>query len=225
LAADRARTIVVAANGHYGEKAPLLDRLHAADLVIAADGGANWLHDQGVRPDVLVGDMDSVRAQVLADCEAEGTRIERHPTGKDETDTELALHIAAAQNPQRILVFGALGGRIDHALANMALLAMPELVGVEILLVDDATTVRLCRGRCELCGRLGDTVSLIPFGGEAKGVVTQGLVYPLCGETLLFSAARGISNELAAERAEVCLTGGYLLVVHTSKREVSRGTR
>lgn len=92
-------------------------------VVIAADSGLDHAHALGLRADVAVGDFDSVSPRALERAEADGTRLERHPAAKDATDLELALDAAAAHGPERIVVLGGHGGRVDHLLANAALLA------------------------------------------------------------------------------------------------------
>ena len=206
------------ANGDFSHPARLLSVLDGADTIIAADGGANWLAIQGRLPDVLVGDMDSVSPQVMEALRGGRCRLVRHPAHKNETDLELALLEAVALGAGRITILGALGGRIDHTLANILLLAMPQLVGVATVIYDGHSYLRILRRAGEVRGEVGDIVSLIPVGGDAVGVVTQGLEYPLRDETLRFGLARGVSNVLLEPTAQISLRGGILLVVHTPRQ-------
>jgi thiamine pyrophosphokinase len=217
---DSGIDVVVVAHGVLSHAHRLRPILATADRIIAADGGANWLHDQGLMPHLLVGDLDSVQLEVLAMLASAGCEIERHPSAKDETDLELALLRAAVERPRRITVLGALGGRIDHELANILLLAMPELEGIETVLYDGLSSLFLCRRCCTVAGEPGDTLSLLPLGGDAQGIVTQGLAYPLRGETLRFGPARGMSNVLTEARATIRLEAGLLLVIHTPQRHL-----
>lgn len=208
--------IVVVVNGEFAREKQLLAALQAADLVIAADGGANWLHAQGRAADVLIGDLDSVSAAVRAELETEGCTIIQHSPHKDETDSELAMLYAAAQRPERITLIGALGGRVDHELANIMLLALPQLEGIATAIYDGASWVTLATaGGVQLVGAAGDLVSLLPLGGDCIGVTTHGLAYPLRDESLLFGPARGVSNIMLATSAEITVRAGRLLVVHT----------
>ncbi|MBC7235671.1 MAG: thiamine diphosphokinase [Chloroflexi bacterium] len=217
--------VVVVANGVFRYPQRLRSLLDSADMIIAADGGANWLYEQGLKPNLLVGDMDSVRPEVLAALERAGCAIRRHPAAKDETDTELALLAAAACRPLCVTILGALGGRIDHELANLFLLAMPQLADIETVLFDGVSFLRLCRRRCVIEGEVGDTVSLLPLAGDAGGIVTEGLAYPLRGETLYLGPARGVSNVLTEARAEVRLETGLLIVIHTPQRYLDAEVR
>lgn len=212
---SEAKHIIVAANGEYAHADRLLAVLDAGDGVIAADGGANWLAAQGRAPDVLIGDLDSIAPAVRQALERGACRLLRHPPDKDETDTELALLEAVAQGAERITVLGALGGRVDHALANIQLLAMPQLAGRDVRLFDGRSWLFLVRSGRAIHGAAGDTLSLIPLGGAAEGIVTQGLKYPLRGETLALGPARGVSNVFLADEALVTLCAGLLLAIHT----------
>ncbi|MCD6518377.1 MAG: thiamine diphosphokinase [Anaerolineae bacterium] len=204
----------VIVNGVFSHAERLLPLLDQAEWIIAADGGANWLFSQGRTPHLLIGDLDSVSPSVLQELERSGCPIRRYPTAKDETDTELAL-LEAAQRSDRILVLGALGGRIDHELANILLLSMPQLGEKKVILFDGRSFIFLLRGSGSLRGCPGDTISLLPLGGDVEGIETEGLEYPLHNETLFFGPARGISNVLLAEEAHITFQHGLLLVIHT----------
>ncbi len=213
------RHVVIVANGEFHHTDRLGRLLAGADVIIAADGGANWLATLGWVPDVLVGDLDSVQPRVLDAVKNGRCRIVRHATHKDETDTELALLEATAMGAERITLLGALGGRIDHALGNVMLLTMDCLAPIKARIYDGTSYLSIVRDCEEVRGRVGDTVSLIPLRGDALGVVAQGLEYPLRDETLAFGPARGISNVLSEPTARVTLREGLLLIVHTPRCE------
>jgi thiamine pyrophosphokinase len=209
--------VVVVVNGRFAHEARLLDVVDSAEVVIAADGGANWLGTHGRTPHQVVGDMDSVDAALLLRLESAGCRIDRYPARKDETDAELALAAAAALDPGEITILGALGGRIDHTLGNLSLLSMGVLRGLSVRVYDGLSTLWLVSGETEVRGVAGDLVSLIPWGGDACGIRTEGLEYSLHNETLRFGPSRGISNVLLKECARVSVRAGQLLMVHTPR--------
>lgn len=190
-------------------------------LVVAADGGALGATRLGRTPDLVVGDLDSLDLAALEDLRRRGVPIERSPTGKDESDTELAVLAAIRRGASRITIVGAFGGpRLDHALANVWLLAHPRLAGCEAVILDASTRVRLLVAKATgspataiLEGRIGDIVTLLPFAGDATGITTDGLRYPLDDETLSPGPARGLSNERLTTRATVELRGGSLLIL------------
>ena len=195
----------------------------AADLVIAADGGLRWAQKLEVQVDVVVGDMDSVDAAALAEAEAGGAEIVRHDPDKDATDLELALRLACDRGASSIKLIGGHGGRLDHFLGNITLLAaLPK--GVQAQALMGKTEILVIRGhgshRAEqqdeelvLNGKPGQLVSLIPWGGNAARIKTEGLRWPLAGETLPLGTSRGISNQMTSTQASVSLESGTLLVL------------
>jgi thiamine pyrophosphokinase len=194
------------------------------ELVVAADGGARLADRLGLQIDQWVGDGDSLGQKDLDALRGRGVPIELVNTDKDESDTELAVIAAAAAGAGDVTILGALGGRrIDHALANVALLAHEALSGRGARLLDAAARVTLlsgpgpdgssAAGRFE--GRPGDLVSLLPLSDVVRGVTTEGLEYPLRDESLPVGRARGLSNVRAGPIAEVRVREGRLLVIET----------
>jgi thiamine pyrophosphokinase len=207
------RTIIVA-NSPTFDAAPFLGLLAGADLLVAADGGGNALHAAGLSPHVVVGDLDSLSAGAEALFRAAGAEVIRHPAEKDETDLELALLLAVERGADKIDILGALGGRWDQGLANVAMLALPELASLRVRLLDVGQEAYLVRDEAEIPGAIGDTVSLLPIGGAARGITTRGLYYPLRDAALAFERSRGVSNLITEPPAHVSLAEGLLLVVH-----------
>jgi len=205
---------VIVANAPDLDAAPYAAMLDAADLLIAADGGALPLLRVGRLPRLVIGDLDSLDAASEAHLIEHGVELRRFPREKDETDLELALLHAVAAGATAIDILGALGGRWDHTLANVALLALPELRTLRARLLADRQELFLVRDSAALEGRVGDTVSLLPLTPEARGVTTRGLLYPLEEATLRYERARGVSNVLLAPPGWVSLRKGLLLVVH-----------
>ncbi|MDF1513769.1 MAG: thiamine diphosphokinase [Anaerolineae bacterium] len=213
--------VVIVANGLIADSQVEMDRwVRVGDVVAAADGGTQHLLRCRIYPHHVIGDLDSLDPDVQADLAAHGTVFHPHPAHKDETDLELALLWAADTYPDAgIVVLGAMGGRPDLALANLLLLALPQLVGQAVMIADQDWTVCLLRDSAcrEFRGAPGDTLSLIPLGGPANGVTTTGLAYPLDGESLAFGPARGVSNMFLAEKAGVCVESGMVWVFQERK--------
>lgn len=202
-------TVVVLAGG---PDRPSVIALPPGATVIAADGGAELAGAFGLRVELAVGDFDSLSEETLGSA----VRVERHPAEKDATDLELALAAALRLGPERILVLGGAGGRLDHLLGGVLLLAADVFAGVRVDAQIGAAAVHVVRGERVLSGEPGELVSLFAVHGPASGVVTEGLVYPLCGETLEPGSSRGLSNVFAASKARVGLERGVLLVVRPS---------
>ncbi len=204
---------VVFANGEPNLPGHWADLVAQARWVVAADGGGRHCLRYAVRPQVVIGDLDSLTPAEVERLQAQGARILRYPRRKDETDLELALLWAAQQGADEIAVLGGLGGRWDQTLANLLLVAHPRLQGVRLVFYDGEQRLCPVRGCATLEGQPGDTVSLIPLAGPVEGVTTQGLEYALREGTLPFGVSLGVSNTLTAPRAQVCLRRGLLLCV------------
>ncbi len=186
--------------------------------VIAADGGARLAAYYGLAVQTLIGDMDSVEPPTLEHL-TRSAEVLRHQPEKDETDLELALLLAAERGARWIRVLAALGDRLDQTLGNIYLMALPVLHGLDVRLVAGKQEAWLIReGQSSVYGTAGDTVSIIPLSGEARGIRTHNLYYPLHDETLRFGPARGISNVMQAAEAHISVREGIVLVVHTLGR-------
>jgi thiamine pyrophosphokinase len=208
-------TIVVAAGG-----APLtppvraaLSRVAPGVPTIAADSGIDLALELGRSVDVAVGDFDSVTAAGLAAVTDAGADIVRHPIAKDATDLELALDVALERGAERIVVLGGHGGRLDHLLANVALLASPRYAAVPVEAHLGAALLTVVRGGVEVRGRAGELITLLPQHGPALGVRTTGLAYPLRDEDLPEGTSRGVSNLFTGPVAGVHVRAGVLAAV------------
>jgi len=211
------KAIVVAGGDAAPEDAALLAD---AEMVVAADSGAAWIASCGAVPDLVIGDMDSVDPELLQRLSDQGAAVEAHPSEKDASDAELAVARAAAAGATQIVILGGLRGeRLDHELANLLQLADPRWRGIDLRIKRAGTTVRCLNaaGRLALTGLGGDLVTLLPLGGDAEGVRTEGLRYALDDETLAGGRTRGLSNEVVEPPASVSLKRGMLLIIETRK--------
>jgi len=211
----------VFANGDISDGPMVRRTLNAfqAPLIVAADGGARVAGYYGYPVDVLIGDMDSITQKELDSYKSAGIEVMAYPAEKDFTDLELALNYVGEQGFDMVRVIGGLGDRFDQTLANVYLLALPALTNTDIRIIAGKQEIRLLRaGEHMIHGQPGDTVSLIPVGGDATGIRTAHLYYPLDDETLVFGPARGVSNVMRGENASVSLESGLLLLIHTVGR-------
>jgi thiamine pyrophosphokinase len=206
---------VIFANGVLSDPQGARAAIRPGDLLIAADGGSAHFLALGLTPHVLIGDFDSLDESDLERLQSRGVEIIRHPAHKDFTDLELALQYAEGREAEEIRVYAALGARWDHTLANLLLPAAADLQKSRIVLIDGPHEIRLIRSGETLAvqAKRGDTLSLIPLGGDAHGVSTANLEYPLSGETLFFGGTRGVSNVFLSNIASVRLEQGLLLCV------------
>lgn len=213
------KAVVVA----HGDVAPSdREQIAGAQLVIAADGGALALERWGVLPHLVVGDFDSLGMERANALGRKGARVIAHPVAKNESDLELAVRCAIDEKADEIVLLGVFAGeRLDHALANALLLADPLYRDRDVHAVFGTTLVRAVHGGHEriIDAPVGSDVTLLPVAGEATGIRTSGLRYPLRGETLQFGRSRGLSNVVALRPASVSLEHGVLLVIeiHNAK--------
>jgi thiamine pyrophosphokinase len=205
-------TVVVVAGGSApGRRA--VEAIPAGAPVIAADSGADHALALELPVELAVGDFDSATPAALDALAARGTRVERHPPAKDATDLELALRAALALEPRRILVIGGTEGRLDHLLGELLILGIDELERVEVDAALGDAFVHVIRGERTVQGTEGEVLSLFALHVPATGIQTEGLAYPLRGETLIPGSSRGISNRFSAPEARISLESGLLLAV------------
>ncbi|SEN15871.1 thiamine diphosphokinase [Lihuaxuella thermophila] len=211
------RTAFVVAGGDVdAEDLALIDP--ERDWVVAADGGALTLLDAGIIPHLVVGDFDTVGEHFAAQLAARGIPIRKLPAAKAETDTHYAAREALRQNPDEVIILGALGGsRFDHTLANLGLLEWLDEQGVQGILYHRSNRIRLVSGPGEavLAESKFSFVSLIPVTAAAEGITTVGMLYPLRGETLLRGMTRGISNEIVGREGKIIIEKGKCLLVES----------
>ena len=207
------RNPVVVLTGGDPVDATVASALPAGAYVIAADSGLHSATTLGLHVDLVVGDFDSVDPEVLREAERLGAGIERHPEAKDRTDLALALDVACRHAPADVTVVGGAGGRLDHLIANVLLLASDAYRDLAIRAVTSTAVYHVVRDEVTLTGPRGGHVTLLPVHGPAHGVSTEGLLYPLEGETLAPGSTRGVSNELLDAQAHVRVTAGVLLAI------------
>ena len=184
-------------------------------FVIAADSGLHSAAALGLRVDLVIGDMDSADPRAVETAERDGAAIERHSPDKDATDLELALEAAVDRSlAPAVILGGASFDRIDHFLANALLLAADRFAILEATWWVKGAEVHVVRTATTLVGRPGDIVTLLPVGGPATDVVTQGLRWPLAHETLAPGSTRGVSNEMTDDTATITLAEGVVLAIH-----------
>ena len=208
-------TVLIFANGVIEDVQWIRPYLQNATAVIAADGGSTHLHRLNQPPTLIIGDQDSLTPEVQGWLDEHDAHFITYPAAKDETDLELALLYAVDHFVDELLLFGTLGGRLDQMLANILLLTHPKLNGRSVKLVTVNETAWLVTDQTTIVGNIGETVSLIPLGGDVHMKRTNGLEWPLNNEILSFGLARGISNVLHQPTATIELHSGTLLCIHT----------
>ncbi|PYI52976.1 thiamine diphosphokinase [Paenibacillus flagellatus] len=207
-------SIVIVTGGALGRWA--LAHIGPDDVLVGADRGALFLLRNGRRPELALGDFDSVTAEEKEDVRRGSAMfVDCDPVMKDWTDTEMAFNWALERKPRRIVMLGALGSRFDHSLANVHLLRKGLERGIECSIVDGCNEVRLIDREATIV-RAGYTyVSLLPLTIDVTGITLTGFRYPLVDATLSIGQSLGISNELAGETGHIRIRDGLLLVIQS----------
>lgn len=178
---------------------------HRPDTVICADGGYRLAQQSGIKPDLVVGDLDSLQDEQIE----KGVEIRRYPREKNLSDFELAMQAAVDMAPEKVYVYGALGGRIDHELTNILLLASTRY---HAIFIEEGVEIHGIHERLVLRNRKGFLCSLLALGGPCHVTDMRGFQYTLHDE-LLQPSSRGLSNTITEDEATISLKSGSLIVV------------
>lgn len=186
----------------------LLEHPGSGDLVIAADGGYQYLKGIGIEPDVLMGDFDSLEQM------PEHAHLFRHPREKDDSDMALAAFYGAEQGYRRFFLYGGLGGRLDHTMANFQLLTGMSRQGQEAYLIGEHLIITaITSERITFSAAASGVISVFSMTEEASGVWERGLKYPLADAKLVFDRVLGLSNEFTGVESSIEVHGGTLLIL------------
>jgi len=200
-----------------GELIPeFLDVLDEEDFIIGADRGALFLISHGVKPDIAVGDFDSIPPEALKDIEAGSSKlITCDPVLKDLTDSEMALDLAMNIRPEQILLLGVTGTRIDHTLASIQMMtrALHRQIGCSVM--DNNNYITLTGSTATVQERGYTYVSLLPLTPEVTGITLEGFQYPLNNATLKLGQSLGVSNKLSSATGTVHIESGLLLIIQS----------
>ncbi|HHV29057.1 MAG TPA: thiamine diphosphokinase [Clostridium sp.] len=186
-----------------------------ADFIVCADGGALHLQKLGIKPDVLLGDFDSIEERYLEYYREQKVTILKYPTEKNMTDTELAVDTAIERGYKDIVIIGGTGTRLDHTLSNIFLLRQMLDRGVRGRIVNEYNEIFLIDDCTEVKAEEGYYLTLLPLTSKVEGITTKGLYYPLKGETIEMGSTRGVSNCFVSQEAQISITSGVLMVIKT----------
>lgn len=190
-------------------------------FIIGADRGALTLLEHGVVPDLAVGDFDSVTEVEFSRIKAESRSVLPLNPEKDETDTEIALNYAMEQGASEILLYGGLGGRLDHTIANIRLLLRFAKLGATIILVEAGNRLRvLSPGTHQFAHFRHQYLSFFAMEQDVRDLTLTGLKYPLEGATLTQQDTVCTSNEIVAETFSVAFASGFLLMIESSDSKI-----
>ncbi|MBC3898327.1 thiamine diphosphokinase [Acetobacterium malicum] len=205
--------VIIFTNGEYHDKGFYEEYLKKikADYLICADGGANYARELDLKPDVIIGDMDSITAETRAFFKA--IKFESYPTKKDETDTELAITHAIKMGADKVIILGGLGSRIDHSLGNIYLLKRFIDVGIEAEMVNEKNHICMIGKTTTFNFPTGTIVSILPIGGVVEGLTITGFEYPINEGQMTIDKPYGISNVTNDNTQCIAFKKGLLLIV------------
>lgn len=197
------------------------------DLLMGIDGGGKPLVDLGYQPQILLGDFDSLPRTYRESLVTNGVELLTYQPEKDWTDLEIGLNYLLSRGYDELLVFGALGGRLDHTLANLSLLYKVKQAGIELVLIGDeqAVTLLSAQEKIRIFPFPNGHFSLLPYPSTARGVTIDGAKYPLDRATLELGSTRGVHNEFLAAPAEVKVEEGSVLVLVEGLQDWPEGNR
>ncbi|SHF32046.1 thiamine pyrophosphokinase [Caloramator proteoclasticus DSM 10124] len=203
---------LVIAHG-YNSKEVLKREFKDADLIICSDGGAIYAMEIGIKPDIIIGDLDSIDKNVYEYFLENGIKIVSYPREKDFSDTELCVDYAIDSGADSICIISGIGSRIDHSLINISLLYKIKSKGVDAYIATDSAYIYICNDYLQIEGEIGDTLSLIPLTLEVKGITTKGLKYKLVDGNIRLGQSIGVSNEFIEKSCSIKVKEGILIVV------------
>lgn len=207
---------VIICNGDEPTEALLRKECEDADQIICCDGGANVAEKYAIIPNLMVGDFDSLGEERARNLQREWQCEQMQlPIKKDKTDTQVAVELAMTAGAKSIVLLGALGGRFDHALANVLLLIKCEQQGVEAKILDEKNEIYVtCRVKV-LDGNVGDHLSILPLGVNSCVRCTDGLAYPLYDHDLDIGDTLSMSNEYDANEALIEVSKGWVCIMRS----------
>ena len=184
------------------------------DYIICADGGANHAYKMNITPNYIIGDSDSINKEVIDFYKKQNVLFEEFPSKKNETDSELCILLSKSLNASKIDLFGTLGGRIDHILANINLLYYIREQEIIPRIISEQEEIYIATNECvKIKGNVNDIISIIPIKGDAKGVTLENLEYPLNNYDMNYSTPLGISNIMLSEECKIAVKKGSLLII------------
>lgn len=208
---------VIIAGGELADENFHRQLLQDAEMVICADGGVGHAKRLGITPHLVMGDLDSLQEEEIKELQSREINLCKFPREKDYTDTHLCLLKALDLGYQQIIMVGCLGGRFDHALANVMLLALPQAQQVDVRIIDPWQEIFLVKPEMSLTGQKGETLSLFPLTEEVTGISTSGLTYQVPGGQFVLGAGNGMSNVFCEQEVKIAYTQGLLLGIRVKK--------
>ena len=214
---------IIFVNGNLSDLSQAKITITKDDCLIAADGGVQHILKLGLTPQIIIGDFDSTPlilrkklTKIRKGLINQTPTLIKYPRKKDKTDFELVIDYCLGKKLQEIIIFGVLGDRIDHLMANIFLLAkiQTENPAIKIKVIEGKKEIFILNKEIVINGKIGDEISIIPVGEKLEDILTDGLEYQLNNESLLFGSTRGISNVMNKKLVKIKASAGIAMIEH-----------
>lgn len=212
-------------NGNLSDFSQVRKNIVKSDYIVGVDGGTNTIFRLGLFPHIVIGDLDSISKTTMKIISEHSVELRRYPKKKDKTDFELAIEFVIKKKYKEILIFGLLGERLDHLLANIFFLKkiFKQNKSLNIKIIEGNQEVFFVDKEIVLKGKTGDIASIIPFDTSIKNIELQGLEYQFKNKLLYFGSTQGVSNVMIKKTAKVSFRNGIGLVIHQKSNRKLRG--
>lgn len=184
------------------------------DYIICSDGGVNHAYNMNIVPNYIIGDLDSANEDIIEYYKSKNVMFEKFPTKKDETDTELCINFSCELKAKEIDLIAALGGRIDHTIANVNLLYYIRKKGIITKIISEKEEIYIAIDEeVTIDGNIGDVISILPIKNDIKGITLKNLEYQLENYNIEFSKPLGISNVMTNKNCNIKVNEGSVIII------------
>lgn len=206
------KTLIIAGGSAINPKI-IRELIKEVDFIIAADGGALYLYNENIFPDILVGDFDTLEKDILEYYKQNGINIKTFPEKKDKTDLELSIDCALNNGATEVIITCAIGTRMDHSIANILLLYSLLEKGIKAKIIDDHNEIFFVRQKHEIKKNRYEYISVIPIFDDVIGVTMKGFEYETTEEKFNKLSTYGISNKLKHKTGVIEIKKGSPLII------------
>ncbi|OGG00272.1 thiamine diphosphokinase [Candidatus Gottesmanbacteria bacterium RIFCSPHIGHO2_02_FULL_39_14] len=207
------KLLVIVAAGNLSPE--LLPEIKKADYVIAADSASLWLINHGIKPNLAIGDFDSLSANDFNFIKKRIHHIKIFPPVKNYTDMHLAVKEVLKIKPDKVIIIGGTGSRLDHFLANVILLDLFLKEKIPAKILDLNNEIRLCNGRIDLSKTAQfPFLSIIPFS-SAVYVSTTGCRFEIKNKKIRRGETVGLSNEVIRDKCRITVNKGKIILIRS----------
>ena len=209
--------VIIIANGEIEDLRFYRSVITEEDFIICADGGSYLAYLLGIRPDMIVGDVDSIDKELIEKFRKSNSDIiiAKFPKNKDKSDLELALERAVILKPNEIIILAGLGKRIDHELTNILLMLGQKEYLYKIKFLSNNSELFTLSKNTVIKNKKGKVLTLIPLTAVIKNVNTDGLKYEIKNKNLMWGNSLTLSNIIMKKEAKIEHDGGILICVIT----------